>query len=175
LDGFGKYVDEKYMPVADDPQEFCDKFHKIERAVKRFEKEKAELKTSDVPENKEEPKQILEKYLGQNTYLEMFYRQYYQDAWEAVKDKGNPAELALNMGELYQWIKKNQSEKAKKNREVPGAGSIIAQYIYHISNQGWLQEKTPKLFTKNHKLFQKFLASLSNDVQADVITGKYFA
>ncbi len=96
------------------------------------------------------PKEIIQQHLPKH-YHGTFYN-YFMEAEDLMQDSGNgmSSTLAQNMVQLFDFLKQNKPEDSSP-------GIIISDYTRWLDGQGWIQDKTPTLYTSNHSVFKKFL------------------
>jgi hypothetical protein len=146
----------KYVPKADDPIEFCDKYNKIKRAMNNgYDKEQEETtsNTSKTPPKKLIKESVPEKQVG-------FWLHTYETAKGVLTTSSNGylPDLAQNIINMKEEIEKAQSKHtgSRASYYQRPAHWIIEDYCFWLSNRSWLKDIKPNIFDLNHKIFQEY-------------------
>lgn len=132
------------------------------------------------------PKAVIDKhYTGSNgnrdgslnvIIADAFFKETYEPARDLLRVPDSPELASLLLGMLEDIYSQQKGMSKELARLMPNGMTVLEHYIRWIGDNPWISDKTMKLFSVSHTLFQKFRrdeAKRDNN-ERDPLTGKSY-
>ena len=157
----------EFVPVAYSGYTFCQKFDRIEAAIKRDQSPTAEIKPINTRDYLEEKLSDGTKIMDSEIRI---LNEIIQKALGLIEG-GSESKLTKNAVTLYQYISKNRNGKAIDHNEFATPSYLLEDYVYYLKNTSWIKDITESAFTPEG-IFTRYRKDRKKTYYVDPITGK---